>query len=232
MSDQAQQPNGEAQADLAGLQAPEGRQLLQIQATMFTIDAPYKEGYQLKPNEASAMNQLLAENIRNNMASTVRNFKLKIAGWTEDQIKAGKAEQMGPVVESTQLSTEQMADLQGQLDEYVKTYEFGLRSGRARLTPFDKEVDNIVSNMLDTALKSKGYSPSKMMKEERSKYDALYNRIWNANKAAIEQEATKRLQANQAFMGGAAVDLSEPTSEELTAPATAPSTEAGAAAAS
>ena len=69
-----------------------GRQRLLIQGVKFTIASPYAEGYKLKPNEASAMNQLLAENIRNNLASTVRNAKLRQSGWSEEKIKGAKAE--------------------------------------------------------------------------------------------------------------------------------------------
>src|SRR5262245_52038090 len=115
-----------------------GKQRLQIQSTDFEIDAPYKEGYQLKANEAAAMNQLLAENIRNNMATTVRNAKLKAAGWSDEQIKTSKVEQMSPVVEITQLSEAQHAELQATIDEYTLQYEFGIRTGRAK-TALEKE---------------------------------------------------------------------------------------------
>jgi len=178
--------------------AANGKQALQIQSTNFEIIAPYAEGYALKANEAAAMNQLLAENIRNNMASEVRKFKLKVAGWTDEQIKQAKVEQMAAVVETVQLSPEQMADIQGQIDEYVTTYEFGIRTGRAR-TPFEKAVEEIVTDMLDKALKQSGYSPSKMQKEDRAKYDALYTKVYDANRAEIDAAAQARLDSLQAL---------------------------------
>ena len=88
------------------------KQRLTIQGVDFEIDSPYVEGYSLKSNEASAMNQLLAENIRNNMATTVRSAKLKAAGWSDEQIKSAKVEQMTPVSDSTTLNEQQVTELQ------------------------------------------------------------------------------------------------------------------------
>jgi hypothetical protein len=168
------------------------RQRLMIQGVDFNIDSPYAEGYTLKSNEASAMNQLLAENVRNNLASVVRAAKLRAAGWTDQQIKEAKVEQMTPVADSTTLSEDQIAELQEQIDEYVSSYEFGIRTGRAR-SPFEKAVEDIVTEMLDKALKANGFSPSKMQKEERAKYDALYTRVLDANKEEVEAAAKARL---------------------------------------
>ena len=169
-----------------------GRQKLQIQATDFEIETRFKEGHPLSANEASAMNQLLAENIRNNMATTVRNFKLKVAGWSDEQIKAAKVEQMSPVVEATQLDEDQLQEIQDQIDEYVSGYEFGIRTGRAR-SPFDREVEAVTTEMLDRALKENGFSPSKFKKEDSAKYDALYTRVFDANRDEIEAAAQQRL---------------------------------------
>ncbi len=169
-----------------------GKQRLTIQGVDFEIDSPYSEGYKLKSNEASAMNQLLAENVRNNLASIVRNAKLKAAGWDDAKIKASKVEQMTPAAEGVTLSDDEIADLQSQIDEYVTSYEFGVRTGRAR-SPFEKAIEDIVTEMLDKALKANGFSPSKMLKEDRSKYDALYTRVLEANKEEVEKAAQARI---------------------------------------
>ena len=63
---------------------------------------PYVAGHQLTPNEASAMNQLLHENLRNNFARKVEELK-----------KDGK-------------------DLQTEFDAYALEYEFGVRGVRTR----------------------------------------------------------------------------------------------------
>ena len=80
------------------------RQELKIQGTVFTIDSPYSEGYQLKANEAAAMNQLLGENVRNNLAGLVRAAKLKQHGWSEERIKNAKAEETGPLMDVVKLT--------------------------------------------------------------------------------------------------------------------------------
>lgn len=41
---------------------------LTIAGSIFSIPAPFTEGYVLNPNEANALNQLLRENVRNNLA--------------------------------------------------------------------------------------------------------------------------------------------------------------------
>lgn len=165
-----------------------GRQKLVIQGSTFEIDSPYREGYVLKPNEAAAMNQLLAENVRNNLASLVRVAKLKQAGKTEEWIKAAKAEQSGPVVEKTSLTPETHADLQAQIDEYVASYEFGIRSGRTK-DPFEREVENVGKAILDEALKDAGRSPTKLFKDDRARYDALLTRVITENREEIERRA-------------------------------------------
>ena len=195
------------------------RQRLQIQGTFFEIDSPYEEGYSLKANEASAMNQLLGENIRNNMATTVRNAKLKAAGWSDEQIKQAKVEQMTPVADSTTLSDDQISELQETIDEYVSSYQFGVRTGRAR-SPFEKAVEDIVTEMLDKALKANGYSPSKMQKEERAKYDALYTRVLDANREEVERAAQERLDslAGLQIKGFNVAEEAEKEAEEIAPP--------------
>lgn len=49
------------------------RNTMKIAGQLFAIAAPFDEGHALTANEASAMNQLLAENIRNNFAKRVKD---------------------------------------------------------------------------------------------------------------------------------------------------------------
>jgi hypothetical protein len=198
------------------------KQRLTIQGVDFEIDAPYKDGYQLKSNEASAMNQLLAENVRNNLASIVRNAKLKAAGWDDNKIKASKVEQMTPVADGVTLSTDEVADLQSQIDEYVTSYEFGVRTGRAR-SPFEKAIEDIVTEMLDKALKANGFSPSKMLKEDRSKYDALYTRVLDANREEVEKAAQARIDTTSglSIKGIDVFEEAKKTADEIAPPVSA-----------
>lgn len=185
---------------------------LKIQGTTFEIVPRFYEGYTLKSNEADAMNGLLGENVRNNLATKVRDYKLTVAGWSAERIKGAKVEEMAPVVDGVNLSTGQIAELQAQIDDYVTTYEFGFRTGRTKMTPLEREMDLIISNMLDNALKAKGYSPSKMQKDEKEKYNALYERVKQANFAAIEAEAKKRIES-LASIAEATLDLDTPVEE-------------------
>ena len=70
----------------------------------------YSEGDTITANEASALNQTYRENIRNNFASRVK----------EAQDAAG---------EGNPLTGDVLTKLQSELDEYVETYEFGVRGG-------------------------------------------------------------------------------------------------------
>src|SRR5688572_11651852 len=95
----------------------------------FTCPQPFAEGYALRANEASALNQLLCENLRNNVAG-----KLKV--------KEGEAP-----VEFTQ----------EQFDEYAAAYEFGVRGtrgggGEAKLSPVEREARKIAREKIREAL--------------------------------------------------------------------------------
>jgi hypothetical protein len=196
--------NGEA--EVVDIRVPEGKQRVQIQGTYFLIDKPYGEGYQLKKNEAAAMNQLLAENVRNNYAGFIKAAKAKSGGWTDQQIEAAKAEQLNSFVSNIVLPDEIVAELQEQLDEYVSSYEFGLRTGRAGKTPFEREVETVARADLDQLLRERGHNPSKLFKNHREKYDALYNRLYESNKDDIERRANERLNSLKAAKAPA-IDL-------------------------
>jgi hypothetical protein len=102
-----------------------------IQGAKFTVPAPYAEGYTLNPNEASAMNQLLTENVRNNFAGRVKKVN------DED----------GDV-----------AALQKELDVYVSGYEFGIRAlgGIRSSDPVGKEAMEIARINVRKAIVRKG----------------------------------------------------------------------------
>ena len=70
----------------------------------FQVFKPYAIGHALTEHEASAMNQLFSENIRNNFAPKVK--------------------------EHSEAGTLEPEALQAALNEYQASYEFGLRRGR------------------------------------------------------------------------------------------------------
>jgi hypothetical protein len=81
-------------------------QRIKIQDEMFDVPSPYVAGHQLLENEAGALNQLLAENLRNNFAAKVKAAK-------EEAAKNG--------------TTIDLPTLQAELDTYAKDYQFGTR---------------------------------------------------------------------------------------------------------
>jgi hypothetical protein len=170
------------------------RQDITIQGTVFSLDAPYEEGYQLKKHEANALNGLLAENVRNNMASTIASEKLKIAGWSEERIKNAKTEEKSAAIEKVTLNDEQKTSLQEAIDKYATEYEFGVRVGGRAKDPLEREMEEIVVAFVDNQLKAKGFSPSKFKKEHKGKYEGLIARVLNDNRARIEEQAKARLE--------------------------------------
>lgn len=133
----------------------------------FTIPLPYVEGHALTSGEASHMNQLLVENVRNNVAG-----KLKV--------KEGEA----PVQFS-----------QDDFDKYVTEYEFGVRKAgggsEAKLSPLEREARRIARETLDAALKAQDKTIDRKSEDGKAKYEELISQL--AAKPKIVAEAQKRI---------------------------------------
>lgn len=82
------------------------RETYTIAGESFKIAQPYKEGHSLTSGEASQLNQVFAENIRNNQAKKVTEHK--DAGTFDPEV------------------------FQAQLDDYQESYEMGVRTGGGR----------------------------------------------------------------------------------------------------
>lgn len=160
-----------------------------IQGHVFKIDAPYTVGYQLKQNEASAMNGLLAENVRNNTAALVKDAKVKSAGL---DAKTATKEQLDAVT----LSDDEVAAVQAQIDQYVQAYEFGVRAGGGRSKdPIQREIENMATEILDNALRAKGFPVSKFKKEQANKYSAALQQVIDTRRDELTKEAKRRVNA-------------------------------------
>lgn len=104
-------------------------QAITIQGTQYTIPANYAEGHVLTEGEASAMNQLFAENIRNNFAGKIK------AAEEKKEARPGQAE----------------------LDKYCEEYKFGARGpGGPKLDPIEAEARRLAETAINEALKKKG----------------------------------------------------------------------------
>lgn len=104
-------------------------QAITIQGTQFSIPMPFAQGHVLNEGEAAAMNQLFAENIRNNFAG-----KIKVAE-EKKEARPGQAE----------------------LDAYCAEYKFGARGpGGPKLDPIEAEARRLAETAINEALKKKG----------------------------------------------------------------------------
>ena len=105
-------------------------QPLTIQGQQFNIPMPFSAGHVLEASEASAMNQLYAENIRNNFAGKMK--------------KAEEAKETIPG--------------QAELDVYCQTYKFGAKGiSGPKLDPVEAEARRLAKTAITEALKAKGY---------------------------------------------------------------------------
>lgn len=102
-----------------------------IQGKTFNIPQPYTEGHPLTANEASALNQTFAENIRNNTAK-----------WITDAVEKNTFDQ---------------EDLQSKIADYADNYEFGIRVGGRGGDPVATAALDIAKTSVRKALKRDGH---------------------------------------------------------------------------
>lgn len=117
--------------------ADDTQKTITIQGASVNIAAPYAAGHQITEAEAKALNQVRAENIRNNMAKTVKDL-IKKAGSTE-------------VAQN---------DIQSAVSKYDGEYEFTLASvgGGRSLDPVEKAAKQIARNYIAGQLKAEGWT--------------------------------------------------------------------------
>lgn len=103
--------------------APATSEEITIAGQTFTVPSPYAEGHTLNAGEASALNQVLHENVRNNMAKRIKS------GGTQTDV-----------------------------DEYIRTYQFGVRTGGGGRVgdPVRREEIVLAKQAVVRALRAKG----------------------------------------------------------------------------
>jgi len=141
---------------------------LVIQGVTFTIPAPFVEGHVCTGNEAAALNQLLAENVRNNSASKVNAavFALAAAAGAVTLDDKGKPSRDLTDDELAQFRNDlNVVELQTALDEYVAEYEFGVRRG-AITDPVEKEVWLMAETAVKKSLEGQGKKLKDFPKED------------------------------------------------------------------
>ena len=119
-------------------------QTVTIQGNEFSIPARYAEGHVLTVNEASAMNQLVAENVRNNAASKI---KKAIAEANEAGVEF-----------SLDAARDGDVTLRQEIQAYAESYEFGARATRSAepVDPVQKEAYRIAVELVNGKLRDGG----------------------------------------------------------------------------
>ena len=157
--------NEAATAQQASTEQDSGKNTITIQSYKFDVETRYVEGHTLSENEASALQGLLQENVRNNFAKTIKGL-----------VEENKGQP---------LNDGQLEKIQKIFTKFVSEYEFGKRRVAAvrSLNPLDKEVKRIATEKLKEILASKGKSWTETPKDQRN---ALIARIIEINPAITQ----------------------------------------------
>lgn len=172
------------QADESTTEAPSGIQHIKIQGVIFQAPSPYAEGHTLNAAEASAMNGLLGENLRNNFAKTVSTAK----------------EQAG---EGNELSADTLTSLHAKFAEYAAAYQFSARGpGRAPVDPVEKAARELGRKVVLDALNAKGIKKDQLAEGQM---DTLIDQVLSKYPHIREEAASRIAKAKElsaSVMGG------------------------------
>lgn len=143
----------------------------------FPIEREYTEGHTLTAGEASAMNQLLIENIRNN-----------VSGWVMREAKG-----------SAVLTAEQHSDLAARISEYASRYQFRTRVRARPMNPLDATTRELALQHAETWGNKMGFGPDSP--EVHEKYISLrYN-------PQIQEEARRLILQRQEALNSALIGV-------------------------
>ncbi len=135
-----------------------------IQGKSFNIPRPFFEGHVCTGSESGVLNQILAENTRNNWGARV---KKEVEDETFDQAK-----------------------MQAEIDEYLENYDFGVRRGRGPTDPIEREALNIAKEIVKNAIREAGH---KLADIETDDINRLSEEAVAAN-PDITKEAKRRVE--------------------------------------
>lgn len=134
-----------------------------IQGLQFEVAQPFKAGHVLTEGEASQLNQVRAENVRNNFAGTIRKA-------IEEHRKANTL----PDDAEVPVSDLDKDELDEKLSKYDDEYVMGVRGGpsgpRTPVDPIQREANRIALEKVKTAVKKKGITLESVPKEKMASF--------------------------------------------------------------
>lgn len=150
------------------------RESYTIAEETFSVPLPYTSGHVLNDNEAATLNQTWAENARNNFARKVKDAK-----------EAG---------------TFDLEVFQGQLDDYLANYEFGVRTGGGRTgDPVMQEAMIIARDAVRKAIRGKGQNLTDYAAKEIT--DLAKQVIESGKYPEILEKARERVESTKELAG-------------------------------
>lgn len=179
-----------------GTSAAPASQSIVIQGFDFTIPAPYSEGAVLTANEASALNQLYAENVRNNSASRIKSAK-------EVAEKAGVEFSLDTTLVG---EGDDAVTLRASIEDYAANYEFGARrtSSKEPVDPIQREAFRIAKEVVGGQLAAKSI---KIKDLAEGVYDQHIESVAKMEK--VQKLAAKRVKEREALANDGEFDLGE-----------------------
>lgn len=169
-----------------------------VQGLTFLHPCPFVEGHPMTAGEASQMNQVLGENLRNNFAAKIKS-----------KIEAHKKANNIPDDQEIGADVLDKDELDQEFATLAQKYEFGVRSAasgpRAPADPVGKEAYKIAWDKVKLALTKKNIKLDSVTKEQKA---ALIEQV-QAKYPEIMEEAKRRVQAT-AEIALEDVDLGQP----------------------
>jgi hypothetical protein len=121
------------------MSATDDEMKLHIYRYDFTIPKRYAEGHPLTEGEAKALNQLMMENIRNNVAPWVRSAEAQAPGQV--------------------LSLESHEALQVRIETYAIAYQFSVRTRSRPVSAIDAAIDELAGAQAELEGNREGLAP-------------------------------------------------------------------------
>lgn len=157
-----------------------------VQGVSVDVKAPYEAGQTITEAEAKALNQVRAENVRNNTAKAVKEL-LEAANGDVAAVQS---------------------QAQALIAEYDAAYEFTLASvggGRKPADPLEKEARNIARDFIVGKIKDAGMTQKEYL--EKNGEDAIKAKIEELSEHPKIIEAAKKALAQRQKMADSLADL-------------------------